>query len=88
MAAELAAVLSGTGLEPGRVFREITETEILHDPVAAREVLVAVTALGVRPAIDDFGTGHASLSRLTDMPAHVVSRLRSSTAGAFEGRTT
>ncbi len=48
LAAELAAVLTTTDLDPSRVYHGITETEIPHDPVAARAVLLAVTEPGVR----------------------------------------
>jgi diguanylate cyclase (GGDEF)-like protein len=49
---------------------EITETAIMTDPAQAREVLVALDALGVELSIDDFGTGYSSLAYLRTLPVH------------------
>ncbi|MEY2554341.1 MAG: hypothetical protein QOC57_2201, partial [Ilumatobacteraceae bacterium] len=49
---------------------EITETAIMTEPAKAREVLVALNAMGVEVSIDDFGTGHSSLAYLTSLPIH------------------
>ncbi len=54
-------VLERTGLEPGRLCLEVTESALVHDVAQAKEALLQVKALGVRIAIDDFGTGYASL---------------------------
>jgi diguanylate cyclase (GGDEF)-like protein/PAS domain S-box-containing protein len=51
---------------------EITEREVMLDPDGARELLLALKALGVRLAMDDFGTGTSSLGCLRDYPFHVV----------------
>ena len=49
---------------------EITETAIMTDPAKAREVLIALDALGVELSIDDFGTGYSSLAYLRTLPVH------------------
>ncbi len=54
-------VLQRTGLSPGRLCFEVTESALVRDVEQAKEALLAVKSLGVRLAIDDFGTGYASL---------------------------
>ena len=59
-----SAALEDSGIEPGRLCLEITETAMMADPGAIGETLSALKALGVRLAVDDFGVGHASLRQL------------------------
>ena len=56
--------LRDQGLAPQRLELELTESLLLEDSAATRDVLGALAALGVRVAMDDFGTGHSSLSYL------------------------
>jgi diguanylate cyclase (GGDEF)-like protein/PAS domain S-box-containing protein len=56
--------LHDQGLAPQRLELELTESLLLEDSAATRDVLSALAALGVRVAMDDFGTGHSSLSYL------------------------
>ena len=58
------SALEDSGVEPGRLCLEITETAMMADPGAIGETLSALKALGVRLAVDDFGVGHASLRQL------------------------
>ena len=64
--------LATSGLAPGRLELEITETAALAAPDAACRVLESVRALGVRVALDDFGTGYSSLSHLMRLPLDKV----------------
>ncbi len=64
--------LASSGLAPGRLELEITETAALEGGDEARRVLDAVRALGVRIALDDFGTGYSSLSHLMSLPLDKV----------------
>jgi EAL domain-containing protein (putative c-di-GMP-specific phosphodiesterase class I) len=60
----VSAVLDDSGIAPGRLCLEITETAMMADPGAIGETLSALKELGVRLAVDDFGVGHASLRQL------------------------
>ena len=64
----VAAVLEETGLAPGRLEVEITESAYRGglEPVAA--VVADLHTLGVTVAMDDFGTGYSSLSSLQRIP--------------------
>ena len=64
----VAAALERSGLAPGRLELEITESLLIDDPERALGTLEALSALGVRIAMDDFGTGYSSLSYLWRFP--------------------
>ena len=61
-------VLLDTGLAPGRLELEITESVLIDDLPRALAILRRLKALGVRIAMDDFGTGYSSLSNLQAFP--------------------
>jgi diguanylate cyclase (GGDEF)-like protein/PAS domain S-box-containing protein len=61
-------VLLDTGLAPGRLELEITESVLIDDLPRALAILRRLKALGVRIAMDDFGTGYSSLSNLRAFP--------------------
>jgi len=61
-------VLKKTGLAPGQLELEVTESLLIENAGAARAALTAIRALGVGVALDDFGTGFSSLSYLSDFP--------------------
>jgi len=60
--------LADSGLAPGRLELEVTETALLHESEATLSTLYELRALGVRIAMDDFGTGYSSLSYLQSFP--------------------
>jgi diguanylate cyclase (GGDEF)-like protein/PAS domain S-box-containing protein len=57
-----------TGVDPGRLVFEITESLLMHDPQHAKTLLEELTSLGIRFAVDDFGTGYSSLAYLQRFP--------------------
>jgi diguanylate cyclase (GGDEF)-like protein/PAS domain S-box-containing protein len=64
----LAGVLSQFGIDAKSLEFEITESELMDDPLLAMEVLGRLKSLGVATSIDDFGTGYSSLSYLKHLP--------------------
>jgi diguanylate cyclase (GGDEF)-like protein len=60
----VSSALEGSGVEPGRLCLEITETAMMADPTAMSATLTTLKGLGVRLAVDDFGIGYASLRQL------------------------
>jgi EAL domain-containing protein (putative c-di-GMP-specific phosphodiesterase class I) len=78
--------LSMSGLDPGRLTLEITETCLMEDPETAAARLAALKEVGVRIAIDDFGTGYSSLAYLRTFPLDAIKIDRSFIAGIATSR--
>jgi EAL domain-containing protein (putative c-di-GMP-specific phosphodiesterase class I) len=66
--ATVREALKESGLEPGRLDIEITESVLLDKTDHVIASLHALRALGVRISMDDFGTGYSSLSYLRSFP--------------------
>ncbi len=73
--------LAASGLEPGRLELEITESVLLDQTSGAIGMLEDLHAEGVRVALDDFGTGYSSLSYLQRFDFDKVKIDRSFVAG-------
>ena len=69
---DVAQALQESGLEPGNLVMELTESTIMHNTEANLGRLRQLKALGVRLAIDDFGTGYSSLSYLHRFPIDIL----------------
>jgi diguanylate cyclase (GGDEF)-like protein len=69
---EVHDALARSGLEPGALTIEITETTLMSDADETACRLVAIKELGVRIAIDDFGTGYSSLAYLQRFPVDAL----------------
>jgi predicted signal transduction protein with EAL and GGDEF domain len=61
-------VLERTGIPPGRLVLEVTETLLVKDAERGADTLQQLRDLGVQLALDDFGTGYSSLSYLRNLP--------------------
>jgi diguanylate cyclase (GGDEF)-like protein len=68
LAHAVVAALDESGLAPGRLELEITESALLENTEETLTVLHQFRTLGVRIAMDDFGTGFSSLSYLRSFP--------------------
>jgi diguanylate cyclase (GGDEF)-like protein/PAS domain S-box-containing protein len=60
--------IAKTGVNPGRICFEITETVLMQDSAANIETLHKLREIGVQIALDDFGTGYSSLNYLRSFP--------------------
>lgn len=63
----VSKAVSGSGFPAASLKMEITETAMMENAEAGRELLKTLPA-GVRIQIDDFGTGYSSLSYLQALP--------------------
>jgi diguanylate cyclase (GGDEF)-like protein/PAS domain S-box-containing protein len=72
LVADVAGALRDSGIDPGRVVLEITESLLMQDTDATISTLHELRALGVHIAIDDFGTGYSSLSYLRRFPIDIL----------------
>ncbi len=62
------AIIGRSGIAPGRVTAEVTESGLVADLAVASTRLDRLRDAGVRVAIDDFGTGYSSLAYLKALP--------------------
>jgi diguanylate cyclase (GGDEF)-like protein len=69
----VAGVLDDTGVTPGLIELELTETAALQGPGRVADILGQLRQLGVGLALDDFGTGYSSWTHLKQFP---VGRLK------------
>ncbi|MDT8375269.1 MAG: EAL domain-containing protein [Mariprofundaceae bacterium] len=61
---------AASGVDPGLITIEVTESAVMRHPKRAAEALAELRNEGFCIAIDDFGTGHSSLAYLKDIPAN------------------
>jgi EAL domain-containing protein (putative c-di-GMP-specific phosphodiesterase class I) len=61
-------IIESSGLAPGKIEFEITESLLMHEPAQAIQRLTRLKQSGVSLAVDDFGTGYSGLSYLKQLP--------------------
>jgi len=65
---KIESCLRRTGVDPGSLVFEITETALIADEAAARSFAQELHGLGCRLALDDFGTGYGGFTYLKSLP--------------------
>ncbi|MGK5496986.1 putative bifunctional diguanylate cyclase/phosphodiesterase [Streptomyces sp. URMC 125] len=68
LVADVASILKETGLPPGLLQLELTESAVMGSAGRPLEALRDLSGMGVRIAIDDFGTGYSNLAYLSRLP--------------------
>jgi diguanylate cyclase (GGDEF)-like protein len=66
--ANLVAVLRETGLNPGSLNIEVTESGLMERARFGSPILTSLRDKGIQVSVDDFGTGYSSLSYLRKLP--------------------
>lgn len=84
--AKVLAALAASGMQPGQLHLEITESELARNHQQAVATVRALRSLGVRVAIDDFGVGYSSLASLHQFPVDMLKLDRSFLARDFTGQ--
>jgi diguanylate cyclase (GGDEF)-like protein len=64
----VARLLAETGIDPGLLELELTESLLMQDPEDTIRTLRQLERYGVRLSVDDFGTGYSSLAYLRRFP--------------------
>lgn len=65
---EVRDAVRESGLRPGSLKLELTESTLMNDPGSAVPLLLKLRALGIPIYLDDFGTGYSSLAYLHQLP--------------------
>jgi diguanylate cyclase (GGDEF)-like protein/PAS domain S-box-containing protein len=68
LAPTVAAILRETGVPPGSITMEISESVVMDEAGSALEALHQLKSLGVGLSLDDFGTGSTALGQLKRIP--------------------
>jgi EAL domain-containing protein (putative c-di-GMP-specific phosphodiesterase class I) len=77
LVAEVEQALRESGLPPGALELELTESALIEDTEQSADILRRLKHLGVTLSLDDFGTGYSSLSYLKRFPVDVLKLDRS-----------
>ena len=85
LADKIADILKETGLDPGLVKVEVTESIALTPEAKPIKTLRRLREMGMRVAIDDFGMGHTSLRYLKEFPVDTIKIDRSLTQESADG---
>jgi diguanylate cyclase (GGDEF)-like protein/PAS domain S-box-containing protein len=82
---QVARILRETGLAPGSLTLELTESTLMQNLKAGAGVIRQLHDMSVHVHVDDFGMGYSSLSYLQDLPVDTLKVDRSFVSG-MEGR--
>jgi diguanylate cyclase (GGDEF)-like protein/PAS domain S-box-containing protein len=82
----ILSTLVESGLAPGRLELEITETSLLENQEAHLTTIRQLKNLGISMALDDFGTGYSSVNYLANFPFDKIKIDKSFTQGVLNRR--
>jgi len=68
----VSRVIAETGIDPGRLELELTETALVKDTGDSASVLQRLRKRGIQVALDDFGTGFSPMQYLHQLPVDAV----------------
>jgi EAL domain-containing protein (putative c-di-GMP-specific phosphodiesterase class I) len=69
---DVESALRQTGLDPGSLILELTESAVVANFDGASATLQQLRWMAVQLAMDDFGTGYSSLSNLSQLPLDIL----------------
>jgi len=69
---QVRSLVKDDNVPPSCLTMEITESDIMTDPIRAKEILESLHMMGITLSIDDFGTGYSSLSYLKQLPVDEI----------------
>ncbi|WP_151446090.1 EAL domain-containing protein [Lacisediminimonas profundi] len=72
LVSDVASALQDSGLPPGMLELEITESMVMNNARAGLKLLGELRAMGVHLSMDDFGTGYSSLANIKRYPIDSV----------------
>ncbi len=69
---QVRQMISQKNMPASCITLEITEGDIMIDPIRAKEILESLSMMGITISIDDFGTGYSSLSYIKQLPVEEI----------------
>jgi len=82
----VSSLLRRHGIAAERLTLEVTETALVADDVAARDVVGSLSRMGVKISIDDFGKGYTGIGYLKDMPVNELKVDKAFVIGMLDDR--